>query len=140
MHYVFPYECPYPQLSAEAQNFAVVSDYVKLTNSPSVHTDEELKQYIEENSGGEHDLPVDPLEDWEMMSQWTMEEELHVGHNHQIRTLGSAESVFSMVARVLLVVGGFLALWRSPLLTKGFSLGDGGLKQKAKCEASGYSV
>jgi hypothetical protein len=124
LHYVFPYECPYPQLTADATNHQVTSDYFKATGLHSLHSRDEVEEYIaqkekEEEAEKEAEKDVDGVEQTDDvmphgMSMWTMEEELYVGYHHQKRMGGIRSSwawlALSRIAKVGMVVGGFLAL------------------------------
>merc|ERR1719487_3245570 len=96
----------------------------------------EIKQYIQDNDLGEDEPAKNPEEadDWgNTMSQWTMEEELYVGHHHQARAgiRGSGLwSMFGLLARVGILVGGFLAV--RPLVRKAYLdlAGGGGTGEK----------
>merc|ERR1719478_773091 len=126
LHYAFPHECPYPQPTHEAVNYLLTTEYQKRTGKDSVLTLAQIKEYIKEHDDGGEPKPPETqeeVEDWaDTMSQWTMEEELYVGHHHQGPRVGIRGSgawfVLSALARLGVVAGGFVAL--RPLLVKAY--------------------
>jgi hypothetical protein len=124
LHYAFPYECPYPQLTAEATNNQVTSDYFKATGMHSLHSRAEIEEYITKHDEGQKQVLEDEAaqqaagtapsvaqeaEEDMYMAQWTMEEELYVGYEHQKRG-GMLRRALSGLAMLGIAVGGFVAL------------------------------
>merc|ERR1719478_1794709 len=100
LHYVFPYECPYPQLTYEAENYLVTSEYAKRFQEPML-TWQEIDAYIDEHDNDK--VPPRDPDDGEDLSQWTMDEELYVGYHHQGPRVGVRGSggwaVFGLLAK-----------------------------------------
>merc|ERR1719502_1358564 len=89
LHYVFPQECPLPQRNAD-HNPLTASQWMEL-GKDAVLSDEELQDISDEEKDTffEEDLdaddcPAKPEEGvHDLLSQWSMEEELYVGHHHE---------------------------------------------------------
>merc|ERR550514_205065 len=60
LHYVFPYECPYPQLTYESENYLVTSEYAKRFEEPML-TWEQIDAYIDERD--DPVMPAPAIED-----------------------------------------------------------------------------
>merc|ERR1719352_1271120 len=50
LHYAFPYECPYPQLTYETENYLSTREYATRNIDP-MFSYEEIDAYIEANEG-----------------------------------------------------------------------------------------
>merc|ERR1719352_1850687 len=51
LHYAFPYECPYPQLTYETENYLSTQEYAKRNNKAAMFSYAEIDAYIEANGG-----------------------------------------------------------------------------------------
>ena len=92
LHYVFPYECPYPRKSDTAVS-SVLSEYSNRTGLPSVLIEQEMKKFIEENRVEGDEQEQEPVITGEQRpSLWSMEEELYVGYHHQGPRAGGRDS------------------------------------------------
>merc|ERR1719399_1974001 len=127
LHYVFPQECPLPQRSADhnpltaSQWMELGKDAVLSDEEPADISDEERDTFFEEDLDVDEAKPMDGIHD--LLPEWSMEEELYVGHHHEgPRRAGGGSSnvqyVFGGLAKLGCVVGVLLAL--KPLVSQNY--------------------
>jgi hypothetical protein len=90
LHYVFPQECPFPVLS-EGHNPLTASEWMD-QGKDTVLSEEEIEELphvpVEEDLD-DSDADLQPTAVHHDFSQWTMAEELYVGHHHEGPRRGS---------------------------------------------------
>jgi len=120
LHYVFPHECPFPQKS-DGHNPLTASEWMN-QGKEMMLSDEEMEDFRgktvgEEPKGDLFDEHEERPAGVELdLSQWTMDEELYVGHHHQGPRKGSSHQAASVqyvlgsLAKLGCVFGLFCAL------------------------------
>jgi len=102
MHYAFPHECPYPYTSATGIDPTGPDEYTKRTGADHSVSQNEFREAIKFKAGAA--LP---------MSQWTMDEELHVGLPSKKGVGFTARQVVSWVGQVCAVMVFAAAIWEA---------------------------
>merc|ERR1719428_1561959 len=101
MHYAFPHECSYPHTSTSGIASLTPVEFQKRTGSMGFVSTDVFKQVLKSTHSG----PV------VHMSQWTMEEELHVGTQQREQGYTTFRRFTILAVQVALVIGIAVALW-----------------------------
>jgi len=114
MHYAFPRECPFPQISGQLKPM-VAADWMNATKTRAALTQEEVDAFVQDATQKMAEMRTKDLvdSDWESTLPWSNQEELPFARprktlTQELRLVGRAVASFALLAATINVLASVL--------------------------------